>query len=80
MQDPLQQCCPDPHWASVVQGQVPHCSVVGLQHWLARQSAFDLQHALHEPLWQHWPEPQSPSAQHWFLLHWPLQHFEPAPH
>ena len=79
MHEPLQHC-PEPHCASVVHAQVPHCSVEGLQHWPATQSAFDLQHALHAPLWQHWPEPQSPSEQHWSLEHCPLQHLPPAPH
>jgi hypothetical protein len=60
----------------VVHGQsVEHCCVAVLQHWVARQSAFDLQHATHELPSQHLPAPQSASEQHVLdEIHVPLQH------
>jgi len=70
------------HSKSVVHGQsVEHCPVPVLQHWLARQSAFDLQHATHVLPSQHWPEPQSESEQHALdEMHEPLQHCWFVPH
>ena len=65
-----------------MQGQsVEHCSVAGLQHWLARQSEFDLQQATHVLPWQHWPAPQSESEQQALdEMHVSLQHCSPEPH
>jgi len=73
---------PLPHWASVVHWQlaVPHCFVVVLQHWFARQSLFEWQQAVHEPLVQQSEEGQSESAQQAALVHAPPQHFSPVPH
>jgi hypothetical protein len=67
---------------SFVQGQFsdPHCLVTVLQHWLAKQSACEWQHALHDPPWQHWEEGQSESAQHVAVVHEPPQHFWPPGH
>ncbi len=56
---PPQQCLPAPQWPSFSQAHAPHFLVVGSQHWLARQSAADLQHGAHELLLQHLPGPQS---------------------
>jgi hypothetical protein len=54
--------------------------VIVSQHWLARQSACEWQHALHEPLWQHSDEGQSESEQHPVVVHEPPQHFWPLEH
>jgi len=49
------------------------------QHWLARQSPFDLQQAAQVPFWQHLPAPQSVSAQHVAWVQRLPQHL-PVPH
>ena len=76
-QVPPQHFCPLPHWASVVHWQlwVPHCRVTVLQHWSARQSVFEWQHAAQEPFVQHSDDGQSESAQHAASVHEPPQHF-----
>lgn len=71
-----------PHSASLVQVQfcVPHCCVTMLQHWFARQSEFEWQQAVHEPLVQQAVDGQSESVQQAVVVHEPPQHFSPPGH
>jgi hypothetical protein len=79
--EPLQQCAPPPHCASVMHAHDPHCSVVGLQHWVARQLAFDRHPATHALFLQMGALPlQSPLTQQFPRTHADPQHFDPAPH
>ena len=81
--EPLQQCSAVPHWASLVQAQVPHCSVIGLQHWSARQSEPDRHPVAHSFFLQIGAPPstaQSPLPQQFPWTQADPQHFAPAPH
>ena len=60
---------------------MPHCSVVGLQHWVAVQSAPDRHPATHELLLQMGSAVgQSPLPQQLPRTQAEAQHFDPAPH
>jgi hypothetical protein len=79
--DPLQHCCPVPHCASVVQAHAPHCSVVGLQHSVAVQSAPDRHPGAQVLLLQMGSAVgQSPFPQQFPRTHAEPQHLDPAPH
>ncbi len=82
VQAPVQHFLPAPHWASLAHGQswLPHCLVTVLQHWPARQSAFDWHPATHEPVLHTLPAPQSAPPQHAAAPHLPPQHFWPPAH
>jgi hypothetical protein len=80
MHAPLQQCSLLAHWALPVHAHVPHCSVVGLQHCVAVQSAPLRQPLTHALFLQTEPAPQSAFVQHEPRVHVAPQHFEPLPH
>lgn len=78
-----QQTSPLGQSVLVVHGQFAdeHCCVARSQHWSARQSAFDLQHATQLLFWQHLPAPHCASVQQAVPeMHCPLQHCSLLPH